>query len=239
MAGAATGTDGCEPVCRNACAGCRCCRRVAHLAYLLMVPQRKLERWISGVEQAPLDAFLCALDLIADGHLTTPPRVSVLPAASMEADSHPTTGRTSATKTCGDSYPPHRAQAISRNTQAGLQPAAMDSSRNRALSRLARWARLPAGSADALDQLRQQLQMMSIPEGDRHGVRLAARVLALADELHNRIGDEPEYVKRARLNHALARLCQHVEAQSVEQLTQTALESLPGTASTKTSQSSS
>jgi hypothetical protein len=83
--------------------------------------------------------------------------------------------------------------------------------RSRALARLALWSRLPLGSPDAVDQLRQQLHAMGIDMQDRHAVRLAERALALAEELHYRIGADPEYMKRARLNYVLARLCSRME----------------------------
>lgn len=54
------------------------------LAYLLMVPEPKLARWMAGEEPVPLDAFLNALDVIAEGLFadaarTKPVRVAVLP----------------------------------------------------------------------------------------------------------------------------------------------------------------
>jgi hypothetical protein len=56
----------------------------AKLAYFLMVPNHKLARWMSGQEPAPLEAFLAALDIIADGPFADakrrrPVRVAVLP----------------------------------------------------------------------------------------------------------------------------------------------------------------
>jgi hypothetical protein len=85
-------------------------------------------------------------------------------------------------------------------------------------TKLAAWSRLPAGTPDAVDQLRQQLQAMGIDLNDRRAVRLAGRSLALADELHSGIGDEPEYIKRARLNFVLSRLCSHLEAGMVAEI---------------------
>jgi hypothetical protein len=85
-------------------------------------------------------------------------------------------------------------------------------SRSRALAKLAAWSHLPTGTPDAVEQLRQQLQAFDISLEDRRAVRLAQRALAAAAELHQGIGADPEYVKRARLYYALARLCAHVES---------------------------
>jgi len=90
--------------------------------------------------------------------------------------------------------------------------------RSRVLAKLAEWSRLPAGTPDAVDQLRQQLQAFGIELRDRRGIRLAQRALAAAEELHAAIGDGPEYMKRARLNYALARLCEHVELAMMHEL---------------------
>lgn len=79
---------------------------------------------------------------------------------------------------------------------------------------LSAWARLPTGSPDAVDQLRQQLHALGIAQDDRRAILLAARALALAEDLHAGIGNEPEYVKRARLNIALARLCRYLETRA-------------------------
>ena len=40
------------------------------LAFILRVPQEQLERWIEGKEEAPLEAFLASLDLVAAGPFT-------------------------------------------------------------------------------------------------------------------------------------------------------------------------
>ena len=90
--------------------------------------------------------------------------------------------------------------------------------RSRVLAKLADWSRLPAGFPDAVDQLRQQLQALDIDLRDRRAVMLAGRALGLAEELHSRIGAEPEYAKRARLNCALARLCVHLESTMASEL---------------------
>lgn len=90
--------------------------------------------------------------------------------------------------------------------------------RPRVLAKLASWSRLPAGAPDAVDQLRQQLQAVGIDLDDRRAVRLAERALAHAQELHFRIGADPEYVKRARLNFALARLCSHLESRMADEM---------------------
>ena len=94
----------------------------------------------------------------------------------------------------------------------------MTVNRSRVLAKLADWSRLPAGTLDAVDQLRQQLQAFGIELQDRRGIRLAQRALAAAEDLHSAIGDEPEYMKRARLNYALARLCEHVELAMTHEL---------------------
>lgn len=101
--------------------------------------------------------------------------------------------------------------------------------RTQALSQLARWARLPTGSADAVDQLRQQLQSIGIELDDWRGIRLAERLLGLAEDLHANIGDEPEYVKRARVNYVLARLCAHLETRMANDVVQHNLRSLQQT----------
>ena len=95
-----------------------------------------------------------------------------------------------------------------------------DMIRNRSgvLAKLSAWSQLPAGTPDAVDQLRQQLQAVGIDLDDGRAVRLAARSLALAEELHSGIGDEPQYIKRARLNCALSRLCSHLEAGMVAEI---------------------
>jgi hypothetical protein len=90
--------------------------------------------------------------------------------------------------------------------------------RSRVLARLAAWTRLPAGAPHAVDQLRQQLQAVGIDMADRRAVWLAERALAHAEEVHHRIGADPEYVKRARLNFALARLCMHLEWKMAEEM---------------------
>jgi hypothetical protein len=90
--------------------------------------------------------------------------------------------------------------------------------RSRVLANLADWSRLPAGTPDAVDQLRQQLQAFGIELRDRRALRLAQRALDAAEDLHSAIGDEPEYMKRARLNYALARLCEHVELAMMHEL---------------------
>ena len=97
-------------------------------------------------------------------------------------------------------------------------PPTMIVNRSRVLARLAAWSRLPVGAPDAVDQLRQQLQAFEIELQDLRGIRLAQRALAAAEDLHNAIGDEPEYMKRARLNYALARLCEHVEIAVMHEL---------------------
>jgi uncharacterized protein YigA (DUF484 family) len=105
--------------------------------------------------------------------------------------------------------------------------------RSRALALLAKWSRLPAGFPDALDQLRQQLQAMGIDLQDRRAVRLAERAMSLAEDLHSGLGEEPEYVKRARLNYALARLCGHLESTMVDELAEKNLASAPPAGQTK------
>jgi hypothetical protein len=90
--------------------------------------------------------------------------------------------------------------------------------RSRVLAKLAEWSRLPVGTPDAVDQLRQQLQAFGIELRDRRGMRVLQRALAAAEELHYCIGEEPEYVKRARLNYALARLCEHIELTMTSEL---------------------
>jgi hypothetical protein len=59
---------------------------------------------------------------------------------------------------------------------------------------------------------------------DPRALRLIGRAIALAEELHSGIGDEPEYMKRARLHYALARLCSHLEAGMADEMVR---ESLP------------
>jgi hypothetical protein len=98
---------------------------------------------------------------------------------------------------------------------AGVDPTR---SRSRALAKLAAWSRLPTGTPDAVEQLRQQLQAFDINLEDRRAVRLAQRALAAAAELHQGIGDDREYVKRARLYYALARLCAHVETAMADEI---------------------
>jgi hypothetical protein len=90
--------------------------------------------------------------------------------------------------------------------------------RSRVLAKLADWSRLPTGSPDAVDQLRQQLQAFGIELQDRRALRLAERALSLAEDLHSGIGDEPEYVKRARVNYALARLCELIEGTMADEV---------------------
>jgi hypothetical protein len=90
--------------------------------------------------------------------------------------------------------------------------------RSRVLAKLADWTRLPTGTPDAVDQLRQQLQAFGIELQDRRALRLAERALSLAEDLHSGIGDEPEYVKRARVNYALARLCELIEAAMADEV---------------------
>ena len=102
--------------------------------------------------------------------------------------------------------------------------------RSRVLAKLAAWSRLRAGTPDAVDQLRQHLQAVGIDLHDRRAVRLAGRSLALAEELHSGIGDEPEYIKRARLNFVLSRLCSHLEAGMVADIV---LESMRSSARAK------
>ena len=96
--------------------------------------------------------------------------------------------------------------------------------RSRVLAKLADWSQLRTGTPDAVDQLRQQLQAIGIEVHDPRALRLIGRAIALAEELHSGIGDEPEYMKRARLNYALARLCSHLEADMAEEMVR---ESLP------------
>jgi hypothetical protein len=91
------------------------------------------------------------------------------------------------------------------------------------LANLSRLARLPAGSPDAVDRLRQQLHAIGISQEDRRGIGLAARVLASAEDLHAGLGQEPEYVKRARLNYALARLCWHLESRLTDEFIEPAM----------------
>ena len=52
----------------------------ARLAARLQVSDVQLERWLAGVEQPPIEAFMDSLDLIADGPFVDarPPRVAVL-----------------------------------------------------------------------------------------------------------------------------------------------------------------
>lgn len=94
----------------------------------------------------------------------------------------------------------------------------MSRNRPRVLASLASWSRLPAGAPDAVDQLRQHLQAVGLDMEDRRAVRLAERALAHAEELHFGIGADPEYVKRARLNFALARLCSHLESKMADEM---------------------
>jgi hypothetical protein len=94
----------------------------------------------------------------------------------------------------------------------------MSRNRSRVLAKLASWSRLPAGAPEALDQLRQHLQAVGIDMEDRRAMRLAERALAHAEELHFRIGADPEYVKRARLNFALAWLCSHLESKMADEM---------------------
>jgi hypothetical protein len=98
----------------------------------------------------------------------------------------------------------------------------MSRNRPRVVAKLASWSRLPAGAPDAVDQLRQQLQAIGIDMADWRALRLAERALAHAEEVHLRIGTDPEYVKRARLNFALARLCTHLESKMAEEMLPTA-----------------
>jgi hypothetical protein len=96
--------------------------------------------------------------------------------------------------------------------------------RSRVLAKLADWSQLRTGTPDAVDQLRQQLQAVGIEVQDPRALRLIGRAIGLAEELHSEIGDEPEYMKRARLNYVLARLCSHLEAGMAEEMVR---ESLP------------
>src|SRR2546430_17222698 len=91
-------------------------------------------------------------------------------------------------------------------------------SRSRALAQLAAWSRLPTGTPDAVEQLRQQLQAFDINLEDRRALRLAQRALAAAAELHRGIGADPEYVNRARLYYPLARLCAHVRSAMADEI---------------------
>jgi hypothetical protein len=53
----------------------------ARLARFLDVPEARLAKWIAGEELAPLEAFMNALDLVADGPyapLEPPVRVAVI-----------------------------------------------------------------------------------------------------------------------------------------------------------------
>jgi hypothetical protein len=100
----------------------------------------------------------------------------------------------------------------------GRNPLTMSRNRPRVLASLASWSRLPAGAPEAVDQLRQHLQAVGLDMQDRRAVRLAERALAHAEELHVGIGADPEYVKRARLNFALARLCSHLESKMADEM---------------------
>jgi hypothetical protein len=102
--------------------------------------------------------------------------------------------------------------------------------RSRVLAKLADWTRLPTGSADAVDQLRQHLQAFGIELKDRRALRLAERALSIAEDLHSGIGDEPEYVKRARVNYALARLCELIEGTMADEVI---VQSTPGATRTR------
>jgi hypothetical protein len=86
------------------------------------------------------------------------------------------------------------------------------------LANLAKLVHLPAGSADAVDQLRQQLDAIGIETSDKRAVSLATRLVRLAEKLYGETGGDPEYVKRARLNHALVLLCSHLESRAANEV---------------------